>query len=249
MGESGRRFGGCVMVAAVLTAIIVGVAWGAPRLMERLGVDQSALPWGAPCTVDLGSETVSLDLAQARAATTAVAVQARGESPPDVADIDPAVLERLRDGPDDDAGPTLSCRASGNDDLGAQEMTDSGLTPRAENVRDEITEMFGEQSLGGFEPGGIDDGHGEDSAHYQGRAIDVFYRPVTEENRREGWVLAHWLVAHAEELDVAVVIFDDQIWSVRGSAIGWRDYNSPDPDNEILRHLDHVHVDVQEGSG
>ncbi|MBB4931460.1 hypothetical protein F4561_002280 [Lipingzhangella halophila] len=248
MRETGRRVRKIVVVVVVLTVIAAGVVWGVPRLLERVGVGQSALPWADPCSVDLGSETISLSREEAKRATTATALRARSEDPPDTSAIDPAVLERLADGPRDDAGPSLTCRVSADNDLSEEEMTGSGLTPRAERVRAEMAEVFGEQDVGGFAPGGIDEGHGEDSAHYDGRAIDVFYRPVNEENRRAGWLLAHWLVAHAAELDIAVVIFDDRIWSALGSPAGWRDYNSPDPDNEILRHLDHVHVDVQQGN-
>ncbi|MFJ6001702.1 hypothetical protein [Arthrobacter sp. NPDC092385] len=132
-------------------------------------------------------------------------------------------------------------------ELQTEELTATGLTPRAELVRTAMTEVFGEQSLGGFEPGGVGSGHGGDSTHYDGRAIDVFFRPVTEENRREGWILSHWLVAHAEDLDIQYVIFDDQFWSVRIARGGWHPYEAPAPANEILRHLDHVHVDVLAG--
>ncbi len=88
---------------------------------------------------------------------------------------------------------------------------------RAEEVRTATTEVFGEQSLGGFEPGGVDQGHGGESTHYDGRAVDVFFRPVSEDNRRSGWMVAHWLVAHADDLDVQYVIFDDRFWSSRNS--------------------------------
>ncbi len=211
------------------------------------GIDRTALPWGPPCSVRTGDGAAFLSLDEARLATTAAALQARGARAPDTSGIDPVVLERLREGPHDAAGPVLTCRASVADGLPREEITDSGLTPRAEEVRAAMAEVFGEQSLGGFAPGGVQDGHGEDSAHYDGRAVDIFYRPVSEQNRREGWLLAHWLVAHAEELHIANVIFDDKIWSIRGSQGGWWDYHAPDPDNEILRHLDHVHVDVQRG--
>ncbi|RCV57464.1 hypothetical protein DEF23_02680 [Marinitenerispora sediminis] len=224
---------------------------GGPWLLDRSGLDQTALPWGPECGVRTGSDTVGLTLDEARRATTAVALEAggaeAGTAGADTAGIDPAVLDLLREGPADDAGPVLSCRAAPATGLAAEELTESGLTPRAERVRTAMAEVFGEQSLGGFEPGGVSDGHGSDSAHYDGRAIDVFYRPVDEENRRAGWLLAHWLVAHAEELDLAVVIFDDRIWSTRFSQGGWRDYRSADFDNDILQHRDHVHVDVQRG--
>jgi hypothetical protein len=67
-----------------------------------------------------------------------------------------------------------------------------------------------------------------------------------DQSAARGWRLAHWLVAHAQELDVAVVIFDRQIWSARRSPQGWRPYAHPsgDTDNPVLAHEDHVHVDV-----
>lgn len=156
-------------------------------------------------------------------------------------------MERLTHGPPDDAGPSLRCRGHSSEGLEAQEITPSGLTPRAEAVRDAMIEVFGPLSLGGFAPGGVGHGHGENSTHYDGRAVDVFFRPVTEENRRQGWQLAHWLVAHAEDLDVQYVIFDDMVWGSRSPAGRWHPYNAPPPANEILRHLDHVHVDVVRG--
>ena len=201
----------------------------------------------AECTVETSEGEIGLDRDEARLATTAVALLARGLEAPDISGIDQAVLRRLADGPPDGAGPSLSCRGSAAGDLQQQELTATGLTPRAERLRQEMAGVFGDQSLGGFAPGGVGQGHGADSTHYDGRAIDVFFRPVSEENRRQGWILAHWLVAHAEELDIQYVIFDDRFWSAHLSRGGWHNYEAPDPGNEILRHLDHVHVDVLRG--
>jgi hypothetical protein len=124
-----------------------------------------------------------------------------------------------------------------------------GLTPRAETMRVAMREVFGKQTLGGFEPRGVDSGHIDGSAHYEGRAIDAFLRPITAENKRRGWAQAAWAVAHAEQLSVATVIFDRSIWSARRSVTGWRDYEHPGgpTDNPILLHEDHLHVDVVEG--
>lgn len=120
-----------------------------------------------------------------------------------------------------------------------------GLTPRADGVRLAMRSVFGKQALGGFDPEGVDSGHVEGSAHYEGRAIDVFFRPVTPENQRLGWQQANWSVAHADRLDLATVIFDARIWSARRSMEGWRDYSYPGgTDNPVLLHEDHVHVDV-----
>ncbi len=218
-----------------------------PGLLTGLRAGDGSLLWRPDCVVQTSEGEVGLDRDAAKRATTAAALQARGMAAPDTAGVDAAVLQRLADGPPGDAGPSLACRGSASDDLPVEDIGATGLTPRAEQLRAAMTEVFGEQSLGGFAPGGVDQGHGADSTHYDGRAIDIFFRPVTEENRRQGWILAHWLVAHAEDLDIQYVIFDDRFWSAHSPRGQWRDYDAPEPGNEILRHLDHVHVDVLGG--
>lgn len=131
-----------------------------------------------------------------------------------------------------------------------QEEGPQGLTPRAARVRRELERAFGPQSLGGFAPGGVRDGHSSRSAHYEGRAVDVFFRPVNAANKRQGWAVAHYLVAHADRLSVDHVIFDGRIWSAGlRSEQGWRDYDPGDRpgDRAVLEHRDHVHVDVARG--
>ena len=126
-----------------------------------------------------------------------------------------------------------------------------GLTPRAAAVRRDVEQAFGPLSLGGFAPGGVSTGHMTGSAHYDGRAIDVFVRPVNAENRRRGWAVASYLVAHAQRLDIDHVIFDKRIWtSGSRSESGWRDYEPASDRGErvVLEHRDHVHVDVLPGS-
>ena len=124
--------------------------------------------------------------------------------------------------------------------------------PRARDVRRELDRVFGTQKVGGFAPGGVSSGHSPGSAHYEGRAVDVFMRPVSAPNLRRGWAMAQYLVANAERLDVATVIFDGRIWTARRSFQGWRDY-TPDTAGRsravaaILEHRDHVHVDVSTG--
>ena len=101
--------------------------------------------------------------------------------------------------------------------------------------------------MGGFAPGGVSSGHMSGSAHYEGRAVDIFVRPISAENKIRGWAIAQYLVAQAERLDIEHVIFDDRIWtSGDRSEEGWRDYDPPESagDRAILEHRDHVHVDV-----
>ena len=144
----------------------------------------------------------------------------------------------------------FSCVVDANNDLAAQPAGPSGLTARAQRVRLNLHRAFGKLPLGGFAPGGVSTGHRPGSAHYDGRAIDVFVRPVNLKNRRAGWAIASYLVAEASRLDIDHVIFDKRIWSagVRSES-GWRDYDPGDlPGNRaILEHRDHVHVDVVAG--
>ncbi len=128
-----------------------------------------------------------------------------------------------------------------------QELNRRGLTPRAAEVRRDLERAFGDQALGGFAPEGVSTGHQEGSAHYEGRAIDIFFRPVNEQNQRLGWAMAHYLVAQADRLAIEHVIFDGRIWSAGfRSERGWRDYDPGDRPGSraTLEHRDHVHVDV-----
>ncbi len=141
----------------------------------------------------------------------------------------------------------FTCVVRDDADEESDALDKTGLTRRAGLVRDDIEAAFGDLALGGFEPEGVDSGHKEGSAHYEGRAIDVFFRPINKANNRRGWALAYYLVAQAERLGVDHVIFDDMIWSSgRRSEEGWRDYDPGDTpgDRKILEHRDHVHVDV-----
>ena len=126
-------------------------------------------------------------------------------------------------------------------------LDDSGLTDRAEKVRQDVEAAFGSLSLGGFAPGGVHSGHMKGSAHYEGRAIDIFVRPVSPENKRRGWAIAQYLVAQAVRLGIEHVIFDDRIWTAGShSTQGWGDYHPQEETGSrlVLEHRDHVHVDV-----
>jgi hypothetical protein len=127
---------------------------------------------------------------------------------------------------------------------------EDGLTARARTVRDQITSVFGDVDIGGYRPGGVDAGHIDGSAHYDGRALDVMFTDYADPAvTRRGWATAHWLVANAERLGIATVIYSDHIWTSRRGDDGWRSYTHPtgSTDDPTLRHLDHVHVDVVEG--
>jgi hypothetical protein len=140
----------------------------------------------------------------------------------------------------------FSCRL-GDTDAGGAALKASGLTARADVVRRDLVARFPGLPLGGFAPGGVSTGHMAGSAHYEGRAIDAFVRPVTPANRTRGWAIAAYLVSQADRLAIRTVIFDDRIWTAGAkSGDGWRDYDPPESsgDPAVLEHRDHVHVDV-----
>lgn len=146
-------------------------------------------------------------------------------------------------------GGQFSCVVRNGSDLQEQRPRDNGLTRRADAVRRDVLRAFGDLPLGGFAPEGVRDGHKDGSTHYEGRAVDIFVRPINEANNRLGWAIAQYVVAHADRLEVQTVIFDGRIWTARRSTQGWRDYDPPDRpgDRAVLEHRDHVHVDVHEG--
>jgi hypothetical protein len=120
----------------------------------------------------------------------------------------------------------------------------SGFTPRAQAVAAELRGWFGADT-----PISTYRTAAGTSTHDQGTALDVFFPMQDGAGGREGWAAAHWLVANAERLGVAVVIYDDRIWSARRGAEGWRAYTHPSGSTSVTdRHLDHIHVDVVPGS-
>jgi hypothetical protein len=134
-----------------------------------------------------------------------------------------------------------------------QEPGPSGLVPRARQLRAAWTEAFGPIAAGGFASSGVTTGHVDGSAHYEGRALDVFFRPLGDrEQHRRGWVFAQWVLAHASDHQVLSIIYDDHIWTSWAAGFGWRDYVHPGATirhrgNAVLRHLEHVHVAVESG--
>ncbi len=125
-------------------------------------------------------------------------------------------------------------------------LGENGLTAAAEAVRVDVRRAFGRLPTGGYAPEGVSTGHSAGSKHYEGRAVDIFFRPVTAESKKQGWALAQYLVANAKRLGVATVIYDAKIWTARRAPQGWRDYSPParGGDRAVLEHRDHVHVDV-----
>lgn len=234
---------------AVLTALVLVVAAAA-------GVT-AWLRFSPACTVQVGDQSVGLAQQEAQdAAVAAASVVRRAGTANDAGDAVRKATE-LTGTEADLVGDALSgrsraavtCRHGGADDAEPDTLDDAGLTNRAQRVRADLTARFGDLPLGGFAPGGVTTGHMPGSTHYEGRALDVFFRPVREANKTRGWALAQYLVAHAVRLEIDTVIFDGRIWTARRALQGWRDYDidangRSDAVLAVLEHRDHVHVDV-----
>lgn len=212
---------------------------------------------GTDCEVTSGDRTVKLS--RDRAARAAIAVASDAGSPRSVAAAARLIAREVGIAGNDGRliasaltgrlPAALTCRGGGAGDGESDRLDAAGLTSRAARVRQDMAQRFGDLALGGFEPGGVSSGHMPGSAHYEGRAIDVFFRPIGTPNKRRGWALAQYLVAQAERLEINTVIFDGRIWTARRSFQGWRDYQVSHANRtaaviRVLEHRDHVHVDV-----
>ncbi len=147
-------------------------------------------------------------------------------------------------------GPDGLVCAAPRGSVDPERMGPAGLTPRAARLKRAWTASFGPLPAGGYARGGVSSGHVDNSAHYEGRAVDVFFRPLgSATQRRAGWVFAQWVVAHAQRYHVLSAIYADRIWTSWAASLGWRTYQHPGGPtrNPVLRHLDHVHVAVESG--
>lgn len=211
----------------------------------------------ADCTVTVDGRAVGLDQGEVEAAATAVAAVVRRSASADAArtavattvDLGPAEVRVVAAALSGRERAALVCKNGGADGTEEDALNGVGLTTRAQRVRADLETRFGDLPLGGFAPGGVSTGHMPGSAHYDGRALDIFFRPVTEASKARGWALAQYLVAHAARLEIDTVIFDGRIWTARRAFHGWRDYDIAANGRSkavvrVLEHRDHVHVDV-----
>jgi hypothetical protein len=75
------------------------------------------------------------------------------------------------------------------------------------------------------------------SVHGTGRAMDVFIPPIGgQADNGKGDVVANWLVDHAAEIGVQLIIWDRSVW--RGNGTNAAAYGGPNP------HADHIHVEL-----
>src|SRR4051794_1851776 len=235
----------------------VAVAVAAVLVVTSVVVVVTRLVGPPNCVVRAGAHTVELDQRTAERVATAVAtVVRRGGSAVNarsavarVRSSSPADARAVADALTGQTSAALSCRHGGSSTSESDRLDSRGLSGRAEAVRRDVLAVFGPLPLGGFAPGGVHTGHMPGSAHYEGRAVDVFFRPINRADKVRGWALAQYLVAHAHRLAIDTVIFDAMIWTARRGGDGWRTFRVDTRGKSarvlrVLEHRDHVHVDV-----
>ena len=107
--------------------------------------------------------------------------------------------------------------------------TESGLTSSAVRLYRAVCAAFPAlTTYGGY------DAHGE---HASGRAIDFMISDPSL-----GQAVATWAQAHAAELDLYDIIWQQHIWTPVRASEGWR--LMPDRGSPTANHYDHVHISV-----
>ena len=98
----------------------------------------------------------------------------------------------------------FTCRIEESPGTASGRLTDAGLTKRADVVRREVGDLFGEPP--------------SRSTTDDGRSL-----AVTPTDTVHGWAMAQYLVAMAERLSIKSVAFDDRVWTAGSrSDDGWR---------------------------
>jgi hypothetical protein len=107
--------------------------------------------------------------------------------------------------------------------------TESGLTSSAVRLFRAVCNAFPAlTTYGGY------DNHGE---HSSGRAIDFMISDPSL-----GQAVADWARAHASELDLFDILWQQHIWTPVRASEGWR--SMPDRGSPTANHFDHVHISV-----
>ena len=106
---------------------------------------------------------------------------------------------------------------------------ENGLTAGAVRLYRSVCHAFPQVTqYGGW------DAHGE---HSSGKALDIMTSDV-----QLGNAIAAFLQAHAAELNIFDVIWQQRIWTTERAGDGWR--SMPDRGSATANHYDHVHASV-----
>lgn len=134
------------------------------------------------------------------------------------------------------SGSSASANSSGACASGSS--VESGLTANAIKVHRAVCHAFPQiMSFGGVRADSL-------PAHPSGRAVDnMIPNWSSSSGNALGWKVANYVRAHASELGVTEVIYDQKIWTTQRGGEGWRSMSSRG--GATANHQDHVHVTVR----
>ncbi len=121
--------------------------------------------------------------------------------------------------------------------VAAESRNRSGLTPRAEVLRQGVIDAFGRLTMSGYGAKAA-----KNSPEAAGRALNVAIPDVPVPGA--GWVLAHWLMARAADYKLATVAHGDWVWAPRA---GWQ-ATAPGQPVVASRRPGRVYVAVSPGT-
>lgn len=114
------------------------------------------------------------------------------------------------------------------------------FTNGAQALSDELLDRFPQiTDIGGYSCRANTADGSRQSIHGTGRALDVLVPKLGDQaDNPMGDPIAHWLLLHAEELGVQLVIWDQSKWNGSRKAPKHSAYGGPHP------HDDHLHVEL-----
>ena len=133
------------------------------------------------------------------------------------------------------AASSAGCAVPPSNDTGNYRL--GPVKPELAKLVDVLAPMFGIKTVGGYRASARDPG-----GHPSGLAAD-FMVGLSAAGKRQGDALATYARAHAGELGIDYIIWQQRIWSTRRSAEGWRPM--ADRGSATENHRDHVHINVR----
>ena len=109
-----------------------------------------------------------------------------------------------------------------------------GVKPQTANLISVVRSLFPQIATIGT----LRSGNGD---HGNGLAADIMI-PDYKKNVDLGWQIANYVQAHASELHVKYIIWQQSIWQANSPGKGWKRMADRGSDNE--NHINHVHVSL-----
>jgi len=110
------------------------------------------------------------------------------------------------------------------------------VKPQTQSLVNTIRSLFPQiKTVYGWRAGSTGD-------HGNGLAAD-FMIPNYKTNTALGWQIANYAKAHAKQLKVQYIIYQQQIWNVDQASKGWR--KMANRGSDTANHKDHVHISVK----